>query len=422
MSKPTTRLIVFFLLPLLIGCTCLPSLQTGPVEDVSSTEVQQMAEQTWAVMQASFSPTFTPTETQTPLPATYTPTNTRTPTALPTLIPSLTSIPVQPPRPPSVNTQAPTITNAPAATQTSAAARTATAAPSRTPTPTQSCNRAELVEVVTIPDGTLFPAETHFTKVWRIRNVGSCTWNDNYRFVFSGENAFSAQLDNPLPKVVRPGESFDMPLDMIAPPIEGDFVSRWRLFDDRTDTPFGHGDNRPFVARISVTTDFSGVVFNYVNNLCTAQWRNGSSRTLLCNQNFGSEHGFAVRRDAAPDYDPKHPFRVLWTNPEEVAGGSIRGNYPYILIPPGARLLGEIGCVAGKENCNITMQLYYRIYGSPAELITEWIEVADDQATPIDLNVDGLRNRFVSFQLVVTVNSNPRHAAGYWHSLRLEAP
>jgi hypothetical protein len=164
------------------------------------------------------------------------------------------------------------------------------------------------------------------------------------------------------------------------------------------------------------------VVFNYVNNLCTAQWSNGSDRTLLCNEGFGAQRGFAVRREAAPDHDPDNRVNLLWTHPQMVAGGSIRGRYPYVRIPQNASLSGEIGCVSGYPECDITMQLYYQIYGSSPDFLDQSVEVADDQATPINLNLSSLRGRYVSFHLVVVTNGNPEEAAGYWLSLKLEAP
>jgi hypothetical protein len=33
-----------------------------------------------------------------------------------------------------------------------------------------------------IPDGTQFDRGDVFTKTWTLRNVGTCDWNENYRF------------------------------------------------------------------------------------------------------------------------------------------------------------------------------------------------------------------------------------------------
>jgi hypothetical protein len=275
--------------------------------------------------------------------------------------------------------------------------------------------------MITIPNGTVLPAGTRFTKIWRIKNTGECTWDDNFRFVYAGGDAFSAKLNNPLPHRVRKGQTVDMALEMIAPPIAGEFVSRWGLFDERIDFLFGHGDEEAFPVRIQTTTNTSGTIFNFVNNLCTAQWVNGSDAQLLCNRET-RRNGYAVRKNISPDYDPDNKFNALVTHTQVSEGGSITGKYPYIPVPPNARLIGEIGCTSGNQDCDITMRIYYQVYGRPLELLNEWHEVYDDQATQFDFNLDGLRNQSVAFYLYVEANAAPGDAAGYWHALRLEAP
>src|SRR5512143_3278895 len=39
-----------------------------------------------------------------------------------------------------------------------------------------SCDWAQFVADVTVPDGTSYAPGTTFTKTWRLKNIGSCTW------------------------------------------------------------------------------------------------------------------------------------------------------------------------------------------------------------------------------------------------------
>jgi len=62
---------------------------------------------------------------------------------------------------------------------------------------------------VTIPDEThAYPGQP-FTKTWRMKNVGTCTWTEAYGFaLFSGEEMGVADSVR-LPKTVAPGEKME---------------------------------------------------------------------------------------------------------------------------------------------------------------------------------------------------------------------
>jgi hypothetical protein len=92
---------------------------------------------------------------------------------------------------------------------------------------------SEFVEDVTVPDGTEFsPGET-FTKTWRLRNDGTCTWTTAYMFydIYSGvpETRISAPESINIPHEVAPGETVDLSVEMTAPDEPGEYTSPWRL-------------------------------------------------------------------------------------------------------------------------------------------------------------------------------------------------
>jgi hypothetical protein len=66
---------------------------------------------------------------------------------------------------------------------------------------------------VTVPDGSKFVAGSRFVKIWRIRNTGLKAWPVGTRLVPVGETASdpnTAQIEIPLERIVRPGESTDI--------------------------------------------------------------------------------------------------------------------------------------------------------------------------------------------------------------------
>ena len=47
---------------------------------------------------------------------------------------------------------------------------------------TQTCtDRAQFVADVTVPDGTRYDPGATFTKTWRLRNIGTCTWTTSWK-------------------------------------------------------------------------------------------------------------------------------------------------------------------------------------------------------------------------------------------------
>ncbi len=76
----------------------------------------------------------------------------------------------QPPAPPSTLTLLPPLTP----TQTPIVPPPPTISPS-------GCDRASFVTDVNIPDGTTFTPGAAFSKTWRLKNTGTCTWTREYK-------------------------------------------------------------------------------------------------------------------------------------------------------------------------------------------------------------------------------------------------
>jgi hypothetical protein len=93
----------------------------------------------------------------------------------------------------------------------------------------ESCtHRAELVEDVTIPDGTMLDVNSPFEKTWRIQNTGTCPWGDGYQLVFLDEEAMSNTQSIPVPATAS-NQTVDLTVPMTAPSTPGVHVGQWRL-------------------------------------------------------------------------------------------------------------------------------------------------------------------------------------------------
>lgn len=104
---------------------------------------------------------------------------------------------------------------------------TATASPTRSPTPV--CDLAYFVADVTVPDGTQMLPGQEFVKTWRLRNMGTCTWDTSYRLVFYNGDAMGAPPSLPLPGSVPPGQEVDLSITFTAPAQPGTYRSEWKL-------------------------------------------------------------------------------------------------------------------------------------------------------------------------------------------------
>jgi hypothetical protein len=185
-----------------------------------------------------------------------------------------------------------------------------TAEPTVAPTPLACVDQAEFVRDVTIPDGTRIDPGNTFSKTWRLRNTGTCTWTTEYSIVFvSGSTMQSAKVVS-LPGQVPAGSEVDLTLQMQAPTVNGDYAGFWKLRSGNGSL-FGIGDNAnsPFWVRITVgpkpepkITDWRGEY--YANTKLSGDY-------ALVRNDKSIDFNWA---NGSPDSDvPSDGFSARWT-------------------------------------------------------------------------------------------------------------
>lgn len=100
--------------------------------------------------------------------------------------------------------------------------------------PAQTCtDKEKFIRDLTIPDGTRIEPGATFTKSWRFRNDGTCTWNPTYAVV--SVSSFSLLDPNLMTRStsVAPGETIDISMEMQAPLVDGVYEGFWKLRNDR---------------------------------------------------------------------------------------------------------------------------------------------------------------------------------------------
>lgn len=129
----------------------------------------------------------------------------------------------------SAGNQPPTSTpGGPPATNTSVPP-TFTPLPTNTnqPTPTTECDKAQFISDVTVPDGTSIVAGQAFTKTWRIKNIGTCTWA-GYSLVFDSGDSMGGVASSAIANT-PPGGTVDISIDLTAPATLGNYRGYWRI-------------------------------------------------------------------------------------------------------------------------------------------------------------------------------------------------
>ena len=87
---------------------------------------------------------------------------------------------------------------------------------------------------------TMSPGQS-FRKGWRVQNIGTCTWNSGYSLNFVHGNVSAAQMGGTPVNVagqVRPGQTYDFWVDLVAPSFPGTYQGFWEMRNDQAE-PFG---------------------------------------------------------------------------------------------------------------------------------------------------------------------------------------
>ncbi len=109
---------------------------------------------------------------------------------------------------------------------------------------------------ITIEDDTVMQPGQAFTKIWRVVNTGSCTWDADYNIVWFSGDRMNAGTSQNLPVHVPPGQSVDVAVEMQAPISAGTYQGNWKL-RNAAGVLFGIGPNgeSPFWVRIKVNPE-----------------------------------------------------------------------------------------------------------------------------------------------------------------------
>ena len=279
------------------------------------------------------------------------------------------------------------------------------------------CDAAAFVNDVTYPDGSIVGRGGTFTKIWRIQNTGTCTWNTSYALVFvSGEN-FNAPSTVALPGNVAPGQTVDIPINLTAPNRTGNFTGYWRL-RNASGVLFGVGNGD---ANIYVDVNVTGYTitgYDLLANYCDAAWRN-TSQDLPCPGTEGDNNGFVQKLNSPELEDGRSRGDGLLTYPERGSAGIITGKYPGFVIQSGDRFQALIGCLEEANDCDIVFRVQYQIGNGEVRTLGQWRELYEGDYYTVNIDLSSLNGQRVKFILSVLANGTSHEDFAVWVAPRI---
>ena len=284
--------------------------------------------------------------------------------------------------------------------------------------PVTRCDAASFVSDVTYPDGTNVSLGGAFTKIWRLKNTGTCTWTTAYALVFVSGERFSAPTAVSIPTNVGPGQTVDLAVNMTAPNQSGRYRGDWKL-RNASNVLFGIGNSADssFYVDINVT-GYTVTGYDLLASYCDADWQNESDN-LPCPGSEGDDRGFVRALSSPKIEDGKSHGDGLLTYPERANDGMIIGKYPEFKIQSGDRFLAQIGCLHEANDCDMIFRLQYQIGNGSVKTLGQWREVYEGQFYPINIDLSTLNGEKVKFILSVLANGSSHEDFAIWIGPRI---
>lgn len=316
-------------------------------------------------------------------------------------------------------TQIAQVTSPPTPTQSI----TATSIPSTatdTPTATATqlrCNWVDFVKDVSISDGQLLDPNKAFTKTWRLKNIGSCTWTKDYELVFVGGQSLDASTRIGLPESVAPGESIDLSVLMKAPSADGTYTGYWMLADANGNRFGIHDDaSGSFWVRIKVDVK-TEVAYNFVDHACEADWNSYTANNLPCSGSTADDDTGFVIVDEYPTREgggAENEAGLLTSPDYKPEEGRIVGVYPAFKVKDGDVFKAVIGCAYDQPDCDLIFELRYQIGSGSKHTLASWREVYEGKMNSVTVDLSDLAGQNVRFILRVRNNHEAEDNVGLW--------
>ncbi len=295
---------------------------------------------------------------------------------------------------------------------------------SLTPSATQGeCDQAGFEKDVTIPDNTVLSPGEQFTKTWRLRNDGTCSWNASYAIVFDRGDAMGGPASAVLTTdTIATGETVDISVVMIAPETPATYQGYWKLRNPAGQV-FGLGaeKDKDFWAKIKVAPE-SGLTYDFNIQAKDATWigsgGGGAADVAFGGPDDNSEGVAKLKKDFRLE-NGKTSGWALVTGPKKTDDGRITGTFPAYTIREKDHFKAKLGFTQNCEGGRVLYQFSIK-EGETLSKLDEWSKVCDGGLIFADVNLSGYAGREVQFVLDVLADGSPVNDLVVWGSARIE--
>ncbi len=288
--------------------------------------------------------------------------------------------------------------------------------------PTASCDLAQFLKDISIPDGSVFAPGAIFTKTWRLKNAGTCTWS-GYSLVFDSGDSMSGTSPTPI-GTVSPGQEVDLSVNLTAPATGGPYRGHWRIRNASgvLIPVLGGTQGKTFFVDIKVAVSSPGLDLH--TRATDASWV-GSAGVVTFGGPDTDVNGFAMYRNNQKLEDGTSPAKVLEIHPQFVNNGVMTGLFPAYTVVAGEHFKARIGFLAKADGTcgvgNAKFQLNYKEAGVLKPL-GEWTETCDGIIKDVDVDLTSIAGKNVQFALAILANGPADQDWAVWVTPRVELP
>lgn len=281
------------------------------------------------------------------------------------------------------------------------------------------CYAASYVDDVTIPDDTVLEPAQKFTKIWRLKNVGTCTWEAGTTLEFSGASQMNGPASSAITYSVAPGETIDVSVNLEAPTIKGSYIGYW-LLRSMSGELFGIGNQGNGVFYVKIVVDElarpagANIAFSFTDNACLASWTSQSGGIACPGIQDFTKGSIQTTNNPVIEGDVKKTLPTIIMIPNDGTGGYLTGVFPPFQINTGDRFKSTIGCLAASPSCDVDFELSYIADDGKTYFLGGWGHTMDAYRDEVDIDLSNLAGTTPRFVLTVKNNGSSTDDRAFW--------